>query len=148
MRYLGDFEVGQHFCAGPVSVDKENIVGFARLYDPQPFHLDPQAAEASLFQGLAASGWMTAALTMRMLVDSGLDIAWGVIGREIESLAWPRPVRPGDRLHAVSEVLEIIPSRSRPDRGMIRVKTDTFNQDDAVVQTMTARLVVPVRPLE
>ncbi len=147
MRYLSDFSPGQRFHAGPVEVETEEIVRFAQRYDPQPFHTDPEAAEHSFFGGLAASGWMTAALTMRMLVTSpdGCAGAWGVIGRDVESLGWLRPVRPGDRLRAVSEVLEVMPSHSRPDRGMIRVRTDTFNQNEEMVQTMTARLLVPAR---
>lgn len=148
MRCLEDFTPGQTFSAGPVEVTAEEIVAFARRYDPQPFHTDVVAATDSFFQGLAASGWMTASLTMRMLVHSGLEIGWGLIGREVESLGWPRPTRPGDVLRAVSQVTEILPSRSRPDRGMIRVRTDTLNQRDEVVQTMTARLMVPTRAAE
>lgn len=146
MRYLSDFEAGQRYEAGPVAVETEEIIAFARRYDPQIFHLDPDAAEKTFFNGLAASGWMTASLTMRMLVDSGMDIAWGLIGREVEQIGWPRPVRPGDSLHVVSEVVEVATSRSRPDRGFIRVRTETFNQNGEQVQTMTARLMVPARP--
>ena len=144
MRYLADFHVGQTYTAGPVDVTAEEIVAFAKRYDPQVFHLDPQAAENTFFKGLAASGWMTAALTMRMLTESGLDIAWGVIGREVVSLGWPRPTRPGDVLRVVTEVLEVKPSRSRTDMGTVRVRTDTFNQNDDLVQSMTSVLIVPV----
>jgi acyl dehydratase len=144
MRFLSDFAAGQVFEAGPVEVTTAEVIDFAQSYDPQPFHTDPAAAEGSFFQGLAASGWMTAALTMRMLVGSQLNIAHGVIGRDVE-LSWPRPTRPGDILRTVSEVVEVTPSRSRPDRGMIRVRTETFNQRDEVVQTMVARLMVPAK---
>jgi len=148
MRYLSDFETGQQFSAGPLDVAAEEIIAFARRYDPQVFHLDAEAAEQTFFKGLASSGWMTASLTMRMLVDSGIDIAWGVIGREVEAITWPRPVRPGDSLRVVSEVVEVTPSRSRADRGTIRVRSETFNQNDELVQSMTARLMVPARGVE
>jgi acyl dehydratase len=144
MRYLSDFEAGQRFFGGPVEVRTDEVIAFGRQYDPQPFHTDAQAAEKSFFNGLAASGWLTAALTMRMLVGSGMDIPWGVIGREIESLGWPRPVRPGDSLRVVSEVRDVRPSRSRPEMGVVRMQSDTFNQKGELVQTLTARLIVPV----
>lgn len=145
MRYLEDFQPGQTFAAGPMDVEAEEIIRFAERYDPQAFHMDPAAARQTFFKGLVASGWMTVGLTMRMLVTSGMDIAGGVIGREVEALGWPRPVRPGDRLRTVSEVIAVTPSRSRPERGMIRLRTDTFNQNDELVQTMTTRIVVPAR---
>jgi acyl dehydratase len=145
MRYMEDFAAGQSFTAGPVEVTAEEVVAFASRYDPQPFHTDHAAAEQSFFKGLASSGWMTGALTMRMLVDCGLNIAGGLIGRDVE-LTWPRPTYAGDSLRTVSEVLEVIPSRSKPDRGMIRVRTETLNQRDEVVQVMTARMLVHARP--
>ncbi len=145
MRYLADFEPGQLFTAGPVEVTQEEVISFASRYDPQPFHTDPVAAEDSFFKGLASSGWMTAALTMRLFAESGLGIAGGLIGRDVE-LHWPRPTYPGDMLRAETEVLEVIPSRSRPDRGMIRVKVTTLNQRDEVAQTMLCRMLVPARP--
>jgi acyl dehydratase len=148
MRYLADFEVGQTFTAGPVEVKAEEIISFARSYDPQYFHTDPEAAEASFFKGLASSGWMTAALTMRMLVDSKVGISGGMIGSEVQ-LAWPRPTRPGDVLRVVTEVLEVIPSRSKPERGSLRIRTDTYNQNDELVQTMTSRVMCPAKvPVE
>ncbi|HVI52110.1 MAG TPA: MaoC family dehydratase [Candidatus Sulfotelmatobacter sp.] len=145
MRYMEDFQPGQIFSAGPVEITAEEVMAFASRYDPQPFHTDLQAAEDSFFKGLAASGWMTASLTMRMLVECGLDIAGGLIGREVE-LGWPRPTYAGDVVRTLSEVLEVVPSRSKPERGMIRVRTETLNQRDEVVQTMTARLMVHARP--
>lgn len=145
MRYMEDFQPGQIFSAGPVEVTADEVTAFARRYDPQPFHTDAEAAERSFFKGLASSGWMTGALTMRMLVECGLNIAGGLIGRDVE-LTWPRPTYAGDILRTVSEVLEVLPSRSRPERGMIRVRTETLNQRDEVVQVMTARMLVHARP--
>lgn len=146
MNYLEDFVTGRRYQAGPIAVDPAELVEFARRYDPQPFHLDDAAAKKTLFGGLAASGWMTACLTMRMLVDSGDAPAGGFIAREVSQMEWPRPVRPGDVLRAVSEVLEVIPSKSKPDRGMVRMRTETLNQNGEVVQALTALLVVPRRP--
>ncbi len=143
--YLEDLRVGQRFTSGTHAVDESQIRAFATEFDPQPFHLDEQAARASLFGGLAASGWHTAAITMRLLVTSGLPLAGGVVGAGGE-IGWPKPTRPGDTLRVESEVLEIRPSRSRPERGMVTVRSDTRNQRDEVVQTLIARLVVPRRP--
>ena len=143
--YLEEFAVGARFDAGPIAVDQDELIAFARRYDPQPFHTDPDAARDSLFGGLAASGWMTAGLTMRMLIESGHIPTGGMIAREIVKMEWPRPVRPGDTLRATTEVLEVIPSKSRPDRGMVRMRTETRNQGGEVVQTLTALLVVPRR---
>jgi acyl dehydratase len=148
MLYLDDLVVGARYEAGPIAVDKDELIEFAGRYDPQPFHTDPVAAKASLFGGLAASGWMTASLTMRMLVDSGNGPAGGFIARKIEAMEWPLPVRPGDTLRATSEVLEILPSKSKPDRGMVRMRTETLNQDGKVVQVLTALLVVVRRSAE
>jgi acyl dehydratase len=142
--YLEDFTVGQTFDSGSLTVEVADIKAFATQYDPQPFHLDEAAAKATLFGGLAASGWHTAALTMRLLVDGGAPIAGGIIGAGTDELRWPRPVRPGDRLRAVSEVLEIVPSRTRP-QGRIKMRTTTLNQNDEPVQVMVANLVVPRR---
>ncbi len=144
-RYLEDFTPGQRFSAGTVTVEAEAIMAFARSFDPQPFHTDPAAAEDTFFQGLAASGWHTAAMTMRLLVESGLGVPWGIIGREVEQIGWPRPTRPGDRLRIESEVIEVRRSKSKPSMGTARIRTHTFNQDDALVQTMTAALIVPTR---
>jgi acyl dehydratase len=113
--------VGQRFTSKTHVVDAVQIKAFARQFDPQPFHLDDDAAKDSLFSGLVASGWQTAAITMRLLVEGGLPLAGGVVGAGGE-LSWPRPTRPGDVLQVESEVLEIIPSRSRPDRGVARIR--------------------------
>ena len=142
LLYLEDLRVGQRFTSAPHTIDAAEIVGFAAQFDPQPFHLDDEAAKATLFGSLAASGWHTAALTMRLLVQGGLPLAGGIIGSGGE-LNWLKPVRPGDTLCATSEVLEITPSRSRPDRGSVRV--ETRNQDGDVVQSFTPRLVVQRR---
>jgi len=142
--YLEDLTVGQRFTSGSRAIDAEQIKAFAREFDPQPFHLDEEAAKHTLFGGLAASGWHTMAITMRLLVDSGLPLAGGILGAGGE-VNWPRPTRPGDVLHVVSVVEEITPSRSRPERGMVRVRSETLNQHDEVVQVLIAKLVVPRR---
>ena len=142
--YLDDLRVGQRFTSRAHVVDEAQIKAFAREFDPQPFHLDNDAAEDTLFSGLVASGWHTAAITMRLLVESGLPLAGGVIGAGGE-LAWPKPTRPGDTLRVESEVLEITPSRSRPDRGVATVRSLTRNQRNEVVQSLTAKLIVPRR---
>jgi acyl dehydratase len=146
VHYLEDFAVGQVFNTGRLRVDKEQIFAFARQFDPQPFHVDEEAARRSPFQGLAASGWHTAALTMRLLVDGELKPAGGILGVGFDELSWPRAVRPGDELRAKSEIVEVRPSKSRPDRGMIRVRTTTLNQSDETVMTFTGNLLVPKRP--
>jgi acyl dehydratase len=142
--YFEDFSVGQKFHSGSLSVDTPAIKSFAAQFDPQPFHLDETAAQATLFRGLAASGFHTAALTMRLLVDGGAPIAGGIIGAGMDELRWPRPVRPGDTLRTESEVLEVRASRSRPE-GFVKMRTTTLNQNDEPVQVMVANLLVPRR---
>src|SRR5512134_3186008 len=142
--YLDDLRVGQRFTSGSLRVEEAEIKAFAAQFDPQPFHLDETAARASLFRGLAASGWHTAALTMRLLVGGGAPIAGGVIGASGE-LAWPRPTHPGDMLTVETEVLEVAPSKSRPDRGFATLRSETHNQDGEPVQIFTMKLVVPRR---
>ena len=137
--YLEDLHVGRTFTTGSVTVTTEAIKAFARDYDPQPFHLDEGAARDSLFGGLAASGWHTAALSMRLLVD-GLPFAGGLIGVGGET-TWPRPTRPGDTLTVHVEVLEITPSKSRPDRGMVRTRNETRNQNGEPVQISNLGIV-------
>jgi acyl dehydratase len=144
LLYLDDLQVGRRFVSKTHLVDKAEIKAFARQFDPQPFHLDENAAKDSLFSGLVASGWHTAAMTMRLLVE-GLPLAGGLIGAGGE-LSWPQPTRPGDILRVESEVQEIIPSRSRPDRGVALMRIVTRNQRDEVVQILVAKLVVPRRP--
>jgi acyl dehydratase len=142
--YLEDFRVGQRFTSATHVVDAAQIKAFARQFDPQPFHLDEEAAKGTLFGALVASGWHTAAITMRLQVDSGLPIAGGIIGIGGE-MSWPRPTLPGDALRVVSEVEEVTPSRSRPDRGVVRMRSETRNQRDEVVQILNAKLFVPRR---
>ena len=144
-RYLEDFAAGQTFGSGKLRVDADQIRSFAAQFDPQPFHLDDEAAGKSVFRGLAASGWHTAALTMRLLVEGELKPAGGIVGAGFDEFRWPRPVRPGDELRLESEVLEVRPSKSRPEQGLIKVRTTTLNQDGEPVQIMVANVVVPRR---
>ncbi len=140
--FLDDLQVGQRFASGSHRIDEEQILAFARQFDPQPFHLDAGAARHSLFQGLVASGWHTVAITMRLLVEGGLPIAGGLIGAGAE-ITWPNPTRPGDVLQVESEVVELRPSRSRPDRGIATIRSETRNQRGETLQVLVARLVVP-----
>jgi acyl dehydratase len=146
MRYLEDFEVGQTFGSSTLRVDEEGIKRFAAEFDPQPFHLDDAAARRTLFGGLAASGWHTAALTMRLLVQSDVKPAGGIVGAGFDEFRWPRPVRPGDELRIEAEVLEVRLSKSRPEQGMIKLRTTTLNQRNEPVQISVGNLVVPRRP--
>jgi acyl dehydratase len=143
--FLEDFAVGQIFATGKLQVDTDQIKSFAKQFDPQPYHLDEEAAQKSPFRGLAASGWHTAALTMRLMVDGDFKPAGGILGVGFDALSWPKPVRPGDELYAKSEILEVRPSKSHPDRGTIRVRTTTYNQNDEAVQEFTGNLLVPRR---
>ena len=143
--YLEDLHAGQTFVSGSHELDEQQIKAFASAFDPQPFHLDHEAAKGTLFGGLAASGWHTAAITMRLNVESGLPLAHGIIGAGGE-IQWPAPTRPGDILHVESEVKEIVPSRSRPDRGIATIVSRTLNQRGDVLQILTAKLVVYRRP--
>jgi acyl dehydratase len=144
--YLEDLETGQVFRGSTrIRVTVEDIIRFAREYDPQPFHLDDKAAKESIFGGLAASGWHTAAMTMRMLVDGDCRIAGGLIGLGFEELRWPRPVRPGDELRVQSEILEKRESKSRQDQGLVKLRNSTFNQHDEPVQVSIGTLIVPRR---
>lgn len=142
--HLEDLSVGTRFSTGSLTVTADDIKDFAGRYDMQPFHLDEVAAEETLFAGLAASGWHTAALSMRLLTEGGTPFPWGIIGAGGE-ISWPRPTRPGDRLTVEVEVVEVTPSRSRPDRGMVTVRNVTRNQAGDEVQILVAKLVVPRR---
>ena len=141
---LDDLQVGQRFESGTHALDAAQIVAFAEQFDPQRFHLDDAAARDTLFGGLAASGWHTAAITMRLLVGGGAPFAGGLIGAGGE-IAWPRPTRPGDVLQVFSEVLAVTPSRSKPERGAVTLMCETRNQRGEVLQTLKARLIVPRR---
>jgi acyl dehydratase len=139
--FLDDLYVGQRFTSGTHTIDAAQIKAFALQFDPQPFHIDEAKAKDTLFGGLAASGWHTAAITMRLNVETGLPFAGGLIGAGGE-INWPAPTRPGDTLHVESEVVEIIPSRSKPDRGIAVVLSSTINQHGEVVQNLKAKLVL------
>ena len=144
MRYLEDFARGQIYGGSSrARVEPERIKSFAAEFDPQAFHLDEDAARGSLFRGLAASGWHTAAITMRLLVASDLKPAGGIVGAGFDELRWPLPVRPGDELRVESEILEVRPLKSRADRGIVKVKTTTLNQRGEAVQVSIGNLFVP-----
>jgi acyl dehydratase len=144
--FLEDLVVGQRFTAGPTQVTAEAIKAFAAEYDPQPFHLDEDAAATHpVFAGLAASGWHTAAMAMKMTVQALGHFGWGVVGGGGD-LQWVRPVRPGDTLRLSAEVLDIAPSKSKPDRGSVLVRNAVLNQRDEELQVFTVRLLVPRRP--
>jgi acyl dehydratase len=145
LLYFDDLEQGMQFVTGSVTVNEQDIVRFAREFDPQPFHLDHDAARQSLFRGLSGSGWHTAAITMRLLVESGPPLAGGIVGVGGE-ISWSLPMRPGDTLEVHSEVLDLTPSRSKPDRGVATLRNETRNQRGQVVQTFVARVIVPRRP--
>jgi acyl dehydratase len=142
--YLEDLFVGQRFESQPHTLDTAEIKAFAAQFDPQPFHLDEEAAKASLFGGLAASGWHTAALTMRMLVES-VPLADGLVGAELQ-LAWPRPTRPGMTLRLTSEVIDIVPSRSKPNMAIVTMRNETRDQDGNLLQLFTVKMPVFKRP--
>jgi acyl dehydratase len=142
--YLDDLQVGQRFVSGTHRLDEVQIKAFAKQFDPQPFHLDAEAAKKAFFGELVASGWHTAAITMRLLVESGLPISGGIVGAGAE-ISWPAPCRPGATLHVESEVVDVKPSRSRPDRGVVTVRSETRNERGEVVQVLVSRLVVPRR---
>jgi len=142
--YLDDLHVGQRFTSGTYLMEEARIKEFAAEFDPQPFHLDETAAEASVFKGLAASGWHTAAVAMRLLVSGGLPLANGIVGLGGE-IAWPRPTRPGDILCVESEIVEITPSRSKPHQGIVMVRSIALNQNRESVYVLTAKLLVSKR---
>lgn len=141
---LDDLHVGRRFTSGTHALDEKQIVDFAREFDPQPFHTSPEAAKESVFRGLAASGWHTAAITMRLQVRGGLPLEGGIVGFGGE-VAWPTAARPGDLLRVESEIVEIVPSRSRSDRATVTVRSETLNQRDEVVQRTTVKLLVSRR---
>jgi len=139
--YLEDLQVGQRFTSGAYLMEESRMKEFAAEFDPQPFHLDEAAGRASVFKGLVASGWHTAAVAIRLLATGGLPIANGLIGFGGE-IAWPKPTRPGDVLHIESEIVEITPSRSKPQQGVVTVRSTMLNQNDEVVYVLTAKLLV------
>ncbi len=139
--HLEDVEVGAEFVSGEVTITEDDIIAFAQQFDPQPFHLDPDAARDSFFRGLAASGWHTAAITMRLLVTEGPDIAGGIIGAGGQ-LSWPTPTRAGDRLHVRTVVQSVSPSRTDPGRGSAVLKFETLTDDDELRQIFEVRILL------
>jgi acyl dehydratase len=143
--YFEDLQVGQRFTtAGTYTVHEAQIKAFAAEFDPQPFHLDAEAARATVFGGLVASGWHTAAITMRLIIEGGPRLAGGTVGLGAE-VSWLKPVRPGDTLSVHGEVLETTLSRSRPNRGRVTMRSETRNQLDEVVQVLISKVMVPCR---
>lgn len=146
--YFEDFAIGQKFGSARLRLEAADMKSFAADYDPEPFHLDEAAAARNpLFGGLTASGWHTASVTMRLLVASELKPAGGIIGLGAEEIRWPRPVRPGDELHVETEILAVRASSSRPDSGLVTLRTTTFNQHNEPVQLLVSTLIVPRSPV-
>jgi acyl dehydratase len=143
-RAFEDFPVGTRLQSGTVEVTKESIIQFAEQFDPQPFHLDHAMAKKTIFGGLAVSGWHTAALSMRLFVDT-MNVGGGIIGMGVDDLTWPNPVRPGDQLRLDIEILGARFSKSRPGSGIIRIRNVTSNQRGEVVQSFTASAMLPTR---
>lgn len=146
-RYLEDFAVGQTYRTRTITIDKARMIDFAMEFDPQPFHVDEEAARTSLFGGLAASGWYTGALTARLLVDSDIKPVGGLINAGFDEFRLPRPVRPGDELYVELEVLEVRPSKSRPTRGLVKLRITTKNQNGEAVLIMVANFILQRRPV-
>jgi acyl dehydratase len=144
--YFEDFQVGDRFRSSEYTMTESEMIEFARQFDPQPFHTDPEAAKRSVFGGLIASGWHTAAIAMRLRIQSEIKVAGGMIGMGVDELRWPRPVRSGDTIHLETEVIETKPSRSHPDHGIVRVRETALNQSDKVVMTVVTALWVPRAP--
>lgn len=143
--YFEDFRLGQKFAsAGSVKVSAQEITEFAEKYDPQPFHLDEAAGKSSFFKGLAASGWLTAAIVMRMRVET-IRVHGGMIGAGVEEIRWTEPVRPGDALRTETEVVALRPSQKRPELGLVTIHTQTFNQTNQVVIKSTVKFLAPLR---
>jgi acyl dehydratase len=145
-RYFYDFKIGERFESASLEVGESDITAFASSFDPQPWHLDRQAAAASPFKGIVASGWHTTAITMRLVVDSGVLKATGVLGTGIDELRWVRPVRPGDVLHVTGEIVALEPPRSGRSAGTMRVRLETADQLGEIAMSMIAILRIPVRP--
>lgn len=145
-NYMEDLAVGQRFSAGPLDVTAEDITAYAKKYDPQDFHTDPARAKNTVFGELIASGWHTASLTMRLIIEASPPMKGGMIGRSVERMNWPKPVKPGDKLYFEGEILDLRASNSNPDRGIMRVKNTTFNQNREPVLEMETVVFVPRRP--
>jgi acyl dehydratase len=145
-HYLEDLQVGQKIRAGSVTVSEDQILEFARQYDPQPMHADPQAAARGPFRGLIASGWHTAALVMRLAVDSNPLGSLPLLGLGVDGIEWPQPVRPGDTMQVEMEIVEIRPSQSRPSHGIVKIRSTARNQRGEIVFVVTPNCWVPRRP--
>jgi acyl dehydratase len=143
-HYFDDLKVGDTFKSEPLNVTEKQLIEFAHKFDPQMFHLSRKKAERTIFKGLVASGWHTAAMTMRLFVQT-LNFAEGAIGLGVDELRWPHEVRPGDVLIVETEIVDLRPSRSRPRFGIIRLRNITTNQRGEIVQTMLASALVPKR---
>jgi len=142
--YFDDLHLGQRFVSRTHRIDESQITDFALQFDPQPFHTDSEAAKGTLFHGLVASGWHTGAISMRLLVESGPHIAGGMVGVNVD-ISWPQPTRPGTLLHVESEIVELKPSRSKPDRGIAVIRSETRDEHGELLQTMRATVIVPRR---
>lgn len=143
--YFEDFHVGQKFnSVSSYKVSADEIKEFGQKYDPQPFHLDEAAGEGSFFHGLAASGWLTAAIVMRLRVES-IRVKGGMIGAGAEEMRWTEPVRPGDTLRTEIEVVGVRLAKSRPDYGIVTTTTKCINQRDQVVLRATVNFLAPLR---
>ena len=143
--YFEDFHLGQKFASGhSVKITAQEITEFAEKYDPQPFHLDEAAGRSSFFKGLAASGWLTAAVVMRMRVET-IKVHGGMIGAGVEEIRWTEPVRPGDSLHTETEVIGLRQSKNRPELGLVTIYTQSYNQNDQVVMKSTVKFLAPLR---
>jgi acyl dehydratase len=146
--YFEDLYPGMKFqSTRAYKVTAEEIKEFAESYDPQPFHLDEAAGESSFFQGLAASGWLTAAIVMRLRVES-IKIAGGMIGAGVEEIRWTQPVRPGDTLRTEAEILNVRKSSARPTFGVVRSRTLVYNQRDEVVMRSVVNFLAPLKKAE
>ena len=143
-HYFDDLKAGDRFRSEPLEVTEKQVIEFAHKFDPQMFHLNKKTAERTLFKGLIASGWHTAAITMRLFVQT-LNFADGAIGLGVDELRWPNAVRPGDTLIVETEIVDLRPSGSRPTHGIIRLRNVTTNQRGEIVQTMLASAMVPRR---
>ena len=146
MKYLEDFKEGEVTTVGHYRVTEEEVLTFARAYDPQPIHTDKAFAEASAFGGLIASGWHTCAIAMRLLVDNFLDGVAAIASPGVDEIRWKKPVRPGDTLRMRWTILEVRKSRSKPDRGVLRALSEILNQDDEVVMSHIGMSMIHTRP--
>ena len=143
-RAFEDFPIGTHLMSAAIEVTEKSIIEFARQFDPQPFHLDPATAERTLFGGVAASGWHTAAISMRLFIQT-MNVPGGIIGMGVDELRWPNPVRPGDQLRLDIEIIDARLSKSRPGFGIIRIHNITRNQRDEIVQSFKTSAMLPTR---